>query len=72
MADPPFVQSLFRQLHKNGFRFAISFRKRESPRVNERLKARVYSSGWPALTGWLSSVGLMNVKHLSKVLVAER
>jgi len=72
MGDPPFIKTLHTMMSELGMPVAFRVRAALVRNPTRRTKASFYVSGEHAMKAWLSGVGLVNPKHLSKLLIAEK
>ena len=70
MGDPPFIKALHSSILD--LKVPVAFRRRTLRPVSRRTKASFYTSGWNSIAVWLDRFGLVNPKHLSKLLVSEK
>jgi hypothetical protein len=72
MGDSDFIKSLYETM--STLRMPVNFRVRTRvpSQVTRKTKASFYVSGWTGINAWLNRIGLVNPKHLSKLLVVEK
>ena len=72
MGDSPFIGTLHRMLSELGMPVAFRARVPRTEALTRRAKASFYVSGWVGISAWLERFGLVNAKHLSKLLIVQK